>query len=387
MLFSLEALRARHGDSLILHFGDAGQPRFVVIDGGPSGVYRDAFRPRLDQIADHVAPGGQLPIEMVSHIDDDHIRGILDLTNRLIDDKGTVAPPFDVRTLWHNFFDDVLGNDAEELTTGLSQAPGRVASAEGEPATWSGEAEAVVASVPQGRQLRDNARGLGWASNSPFETWVTAPAEGGAKVELDPLTLTVVCPLRPQLEALQRDWNAKLRALKEAKRAKEAAVLAAFLDDSVYNLSSIVCLAECEGKRILLTGDARGDHIIEGLKAAKLLGANDAIELDVLKLPHHGSDRNVDENFFETIRARHYVASGDGEHHNPEVATLRMLTAARDDDEFTLHLTYEDAKDGVGEELKAFFAEQRGAGRDYGLEFRPNDELSLRIDLLDEVTY
>jgi beta-lactamase superfamily II metal-dependent hydrolase len=49
------------------------------------------------------------------------------------------------------------------------------------------------------------------------------------------------------------------------------AEMAAYLDKSVHNLSSIVVLVESQGKRILLTGDGRGDHTLEGLKAAKLL--------------------------------------------------------------------------------------------------------------------
>jgi glyoxylase-like metal-dependent hydrolase (beta-lactamase superfamily II) len=389
MIFSLEALKARHGDSLILHFGDESKPQLVVIDGGPSGVYKEAFRPRLDEVAAKLAPGGQLPIEilMISHIDDDHIRGVLDLSDRLVQDRGLVNPPFDVRTLWHNSFDDLVGDDAEELRTGLEGASGGIASAEGPPSAWVGQAEAVVASVPQGRQLRDNARVLGWTPNDHFATWVTAPEQGGVEVKLGSLTLTVVCPLLPQLEALQHDWSDKLRELKKAKRAKDAAAVAEFLDDSVYNLSSIVCLAECEGRRILLTGDARGDHIMAGLRAAKLLGANDVLDVDILKLPHHGSDRNVTEAFFRTIKADHYVASGNGKFHNPEVATLRMLTTARADDDFELWLTYEDAEDGVGAELKAFFDQQRQAGRKYGVNFRADDALSLRIDLLAPVTY
>src|SRR5262252_3492897 len=44
-----------------------------------------------------------------------------------------------------------------------------------------------------------------------------------------------------------------------------------YSDKSVPNLSSIVCLIEKNGKRVLLTGDARGDKIREGLDNAGLL--------------------------------------------------------------------------------------------------------------------
>ena len=45
--------------------------------------------------------------------------------------------------------------------------------------------------------------------------------------------------------------------------------------------------------------------------------------------------------FFERVPADHYVFSGDGEHGNPERATLQMLLDARGADaNYTIHLTY-----------------------------------------------
>ena len=56
------------------------------------------------------------------------------------------------------------------------------------------------------------------------------------------------------------------------------------------------------------------------------------MHVDVLKVPHHGSSNNLDDDFFERIIADHYVFSGDGEHGNPERETLEMLFKARGDD-------------------------------------------------------
>jgi beta-lactamase superfamily II metal-dependent hydrolase len=101
-------------------------------------------------------------------------------------------------------------------------------------------------------------------------------------------------------------------------------------------------LAELDGKRMLLTGDARGDKILKGLQAVGLLasGSNSKLEIDLLKVPHHGSANNLDNDFFERIIAKHYVFSGNGEHGNPEREALQMLLNARGDDDYTVHLTY-----------------------------------------------
>jgi beta-lactamase superfamily II metal-dependent hydrolase len=395
VIFTLEALRAKHGDSLVLHFGEAGAPRFLVIDGGPSGVYKDALRPRLDQLAARWPDGdGKLAIDvlMVSHMDDDHIRGVLDLTERLIETRATTPLPFRVETLWHNSFGDVIGRAATGIVAStVAAAPASVAAADGEAPPWDGNAQAVVASVPQARKLRDNAQGLGWAPNRPFADLVAAPAAGGHVETFGPLRLTVVGPLQAQVDALREDWERKVRALREAGDATTAAIAAKDLDDSVYNLSSIVCLAELDGKRMLLTGDALGAHVLDGLERAGLMDAGGAIEVDVLKLPHHGSDRNVDDEFFRRIRARHYVISGDGKHDNPEPETLRMISRTRPDeparDDFTIHLTYERFTGPIHAQIDAFLAEERAAGRGYEVLRRADPDLSLRVDLLDAVDY
>jgi len=89
MIFSLEVRRARSGDCLILHFGTPADPGLLLVDGGPAQVYSSFLRPRLDALKSQRQGGEEdtpLPIDavMVSHIDDDHINGILELTRELV---------------------------------------------------------------------------------------------------------------------------------------------------------------------------------------------------------------------------------------------------------------------------------------------------------------
>jgi Metallo-beta-lactamase superfamily len=367
MIFSLEALRAKHGDSLLLHFGDAANPRLIVIDGGPTGVYKDALAPRLDQL--RTERGGTLPIEilMVSHLDSDHVRGVLDFSQALSDDA-TQAAAFPVATIWNNAFEDLAG----------AAAPAEAQPAEVKPA----EVTAAIASVREGRRLRDNGRGLHWKENDHFDGFVMAD-EDGAAVDLDPLRLTIVGPRQAELDALRKEWNKKLEEL-AGPAPTELVHVAEYVDKSIYNLSSIVCLAEAGGKRMLLTGDARGDNVLAGLESAGLLGAGDAtMELDLLKLPHHGSSRNVDADFFRRLPAKHLVVSANGKYGNPDLQTLQYISEARKDDEFTLHLTYEDFEEGVGPKILGFLAAEKAAGRAYEVAYRPTADLSLRVDLLD----
>ncbi len=352
MVFSLEALQAFQGDSLLLHAGD----RLCLIDGGPRSTWETSLRPRLEQLRAARAPGGgplRIDLAMVSHIDDDHIHGLTDLGGAMVELADDHQPqPYELGGLWHNAFDDVLGNRDQELAD--AGAP-------------------VVASVGQGRVLRDQSVRLGWPRNEPFGGLVVAPRE----VPFGDATLTVVAPAAPALADLDAKWEEVV-----SKQAAKTHVTE-YADRSVFNLSSIVVLAEADGKSMLLCGDARGDHVLGGLETAGRLPAGGALALDVLKLPHHGSIRNVEADFFTRLLARHYVISANGRDGNPESATLQAIADSRADDDFTIHLTNHDGQDDLAARLDAFVAARDGAGRAYGIEFRDTAALSLRIDLAD----
>ena len=83
--------------------------------------------------------------------------------------------------------------------------------------------------------------------------------------------MTVAGPMQPELLALQKAHDKWLSEQKKKKKKSPEAALAAFVDKSVPNLSSIVVLAEMEEKSMLLTGDARGDKILEGMKLVGML--------------------------------------------------------------------------------------------------------------------
>jgi beta-lactamase superfamily II metal-dependent hydrolase len=360
MVFSLEALQAFQGDSLLLHAGE----QLVLIDGGPRTTWEQSLRPRLEQLRAARAPGGALRIDlaMVSHIDDDHIHGLTDLGSALVDLDDDQQPlPYEIGGLWHNAFDDIVGNRAEDLRTAALDAP-----ADATPG------RSVIASVGQGRQLRDQAIRLGWARNQPFAGLVAAPRE----VPLGDLKLTVVCPNATALGRLNGEWEAWLA------RHPEAVQVASYADTSVFNLSSIVVLAEAAGKKMLLCGDARGDHVLEGLEAAGAAKAG-VTQLDVLKLPHHGSIRNVEADFFARLPAAHYVISANGRDGNPESATLEAIAASRKDDDFEIHLTNHDGDGDLAQRLDAFVAARDASGRRYRISFRDPAALGLRIDLAD----
>jgi hypothetical protein len=231
------------------------------------------------------------------------------------------------------------------------------------------DAAKVLASIPQGRNLRIDAEFLRWKLNNKFGGGLILASEKSRPKTLNGgLKVTAIGPMQPELNDLQKAHDKWLREQK--KKAKPEAALAAFVDKSIPNLSSIVMLAEAQGKRMLLTGDARGDKILQGLEMVGLLKRGSTMHVDLLKVPHHGSANNMETVFFERVTADHYVFSGDGEHGNPERETLQMLFDARGDAPFVMHFTY--PIEAIDVERKRDWEMQQKKERDKGKTPRKN---------------
>jgi hypothetical protein len=388
-VFTLEALEAAHGDSLILHYGPSTSPRFIVIDGGPKGIFKNSLHPRLEEIRSNRG-GGVLEIRllMVSHIDDDHITGVNELTKMLreVSDDGKQVP-YDILTLWHNSFDDLANKIAASVSSDVD-LPKLLHTAK--PKTADGAA--IIASVAQGRQLRLDADSLGLNVNSGFDDLLIFDKKAAALNMGAKLRFTVLGPRQAELDALEKKWRKEVKALlaKKAKSKKAdvdgvelsaadfQALAAEFVDESIHNLSSVVVLAEFEGKRILLTGDARGDFILESLREAKLL-KNGKLAVDIFKVPHHGSVRNAAAELFDVIVADHYVFSANGRDGNPDPPTFDLIFKARPTGRYHLWLTND-----VAPAVKRIKAKKpKGAT----LHIRKPADRSVRIELAKEIAW
>ena len=376
MLFSLEALKAKYGDALFLHYGTVANPKLVIIDGGPGGVFTGSMKPRLREIAELRGVSLPLPVRlaMVSHIDGDHIQGIIEMVRHVRDSSN---PLVDIGALWHNHFDDFLGTAEIQALGAFGASTSAQASAVGVN-RWD---LAMATGVAQGKRLRDLANQIPIQMNAGTQKlpgFVTA----GDRVNLGSgLTLKVVGPSKDQLQGLQSKWNATLASIASLDPHELRAQIAAFLDDSIQNLSSLVVHVKKGNKTMLLTGDARGDFIDKGLGRARLK-KNGKCKVDILKVPHHGSDRNVTRGFFEKIPAKHYVISGNRDAHhgkNPDVDTIKMITSARGGARYTMHFTHKMKP--ITDEIAR---DRRSNTRRYKVAFPPEGERSVWVDLGDE---
>lgn len=316
-MFKLHAVQAQFGDCLILEFGTAANRRFILIDGGPP----DTFKTDLDPALKSIVKSGKLDLVVLSHIDNDHIVGLLDLLAALEQEKANGEPPrVAIAGILHNSFQKSLDPDGE-----ITQRIQTLMTVAGSAKVAMPLAADAFFGVKEGNQLRILAKKLKVPLNKGFKNDLVILETAKPSYEFGKLTLRVVGPNQANLDALRVEWM-KWLAKAENKMASDPTTMANS-DKSVPNLSSIVLLAECDGKTILLTGDARSDHIVDGLKQAGRL-TNGKLHVDVLKVAHHGSNRNATATFFKTITADTYVISANGKYDNPDYETLKWIVEA-----------------------------------------------------------
>jgi beta-lactamase superfamily II metal-dependent hydrolase len=372
----LEVLQANDGDCLLLHT-DGGD--LILIDGGSAGVYRTVLKKRLEQLRGS-SPKLDLRLVMVSHIDSDHITGIADMLRDLVEKQADEQEArYRIRSLWHNSFDKLAGGHSAATQSSIVGASlGGVA-----PAGLDHDVAAVIASVKQGNDLRSYAKKLAISVNRETGGELVRAPDAGRKVIpiAAGLTFTILGPREAELEALEDSW----KAAKKTGGANEESVAADYLNRTVPNLSSIVVLAEAATvsgiKRLLLTGDAGGDLILEGLESAGLLDSDGRIAVDLLKVQHHGSNHSVDIEFFRRVTAPRYVISGNGRHGIPHRDTLEWLSEARAGKAFDAYLTNRTADNGLTEMFDEFLADEAAGQPLHHWHFREDAALAIPVDL------
>jgi beta-lactamase superfamily II metal-dependent hydrolase len=308
---SIDILPAARGDCLWIECArPVGPPWRLLIDGGMPESW-PLLRDRINRLS---ATGPVVfDLAVVSHIDSDHIGGMLPLF---------AATDLDVS------FKDVWFN-------GLQQLPENN--------------DLRSRSVTEGEQLVELLSGQQGTRKQPWNAWFGGAAvmirgDGAFETIAFPggPTLSLLSPTPRRLASLRKTWTTDLLRLQrgESDGPPEAAVpmplddlatLAAVdtrRDQSVANGSSIAFLLEHGGRRCLLAADAFSSVL--GSALTSLANSRDGrpIELDVFKLPHHCSKGNVTANLLAIAPAQHYIVSTNGDrfHHPDDIALARVVT-------------------------------------------------------------
>ncbi|EGG42059.1 beta-lactamase domain protein [Candidatus Nitrosarchaeum limnium SFB1] len=361
-MLKLHILRANCGDCFILEFAkNSNKSKYILIDGGPKGVFENYLRPFLEEYS-----GIEFELVVATHNDDDHVIGLSRLVETIYSQGFSTHKLAKIKEFWYNSLEATIeSNDYKKnkLTRALEtpKEPDLEFDDKRMEKLFAksmelGEPEFLKRSYKSGLELRDKLKNMNIPINKEFKDELISLDSPNPTRNFDGhLSLEIIGPFQKQLDNLMEKWLKWFK--KYASKLKSRDIRGSLKDNSVPNLSSIMFLAEADGKTILFTGDGLGDHIIQGLRERQIL-TGETMEVDVLKLPHHGSERNISEKFFKTILAKSYVASGNGDYDNPSAKTLIMIAKAAKSlgRKVTIYITYDskdiDDSDKVGKKRK-----------------------------------
>jgi Metallo-beta-lactamase superfamily len=358
----LTVFQSDKGDCLLLTSADQ---KHILVDGGMGSSFTRHAARSLSQLE-------ALDLVYLSHIDQDHIAGIL----RLMDDivtwrvhdlqlasgnthhsvPETPRPP-EVRAIWHNAFHEQIGANARPIADMLAATSTALSAATTSAIKELAEAQqslanSVAEAIRLTRRVGDSQ--LGIPLNQEFGGKLIFVRDGQPVLELGSLTIHVIGPFAEDLRNLRREWNEWLRnnraqlenirrrasedeellGVSEAEHLIRSAIaLAEELGRrgkvTTPNLASLMLFVEEEGKTLLLTGDGHADDILRGLQSQGKLDGSGKIHVNVLKVQHHGSEHNIHRDFCDRVTADHYIFCGNGEHQNPDLRVVELIVRSR----------------------------------------------------------
>lgn len=311
MSFEIEMLPARNGDCLWIEYGDPASPRRILIDCGAFSA-AELLERKLRGIEN--ADDRKFELFVLTHIDSDHISGVLPLFEEL-------PAGVEFRDIWYNGWQQVSAFLGVKQAEAFSQllADRRL--------PWNRAVTPESAKIPRPIAL---AKRGGLPS---FEL------EGGMK-------LTVLSPGPDQMMRLAKEWRKTLAELEPdrflGRRPPPPPVtdVAAFEleplaekrtppDRSAPNGSSIAFLAEFDGRAALFTGDAHADVLASSIRALLTERGVDSgrLQLDAFKLSHHGSTSTLTRELLDLVDCSRYLVPTDGSrfYHPDREAIARVI--------------------------------------------------------------
>ncbi len=314
-MFTIEMLPAKQGDCLWVEYGAPAAPDRILIDGGVVGTY-DILREKILALPELER---RFELIVVSHVDRDHIEGLVKL---LTDETlGLIVDDF-----WFNGYRQIKNEPG--ITFGSLQG------------------EFLSALIQR--------TGLPW--NEAFDGGRVATGDGVASVELPGgMKLTLLSPTPAGLDNMKKAWEKELvgkfepdeweAALEYLAHKRDELVAPTFAagespdvealsqlphgkDTSKANASSIAFLAEYEGTACLFSADATPEVIGESVQKVLAASGQERLPVDALKISHHGGRHNSSRELFELLDCPNYLISSNGTYYgHPHDETIARILA------------------------------------------------------------
>ncbi|MEO1033248.1 MAG: MBL fold metallo-hydrolase [Bacteroidota bacterium] len=349
---TIEMFPAGNGDAVLIDFGS----ELILIDAGFVSTFRNHLKPRLETLHNQ---GKRISKFIVTHIDADHISGAI----AFIKANGSADNPniIGIDDIWFNSYRHLHFEDKEQ------------GDFDGEPPNLSIVSGTESLDPEDDEQLVSHRQGTSFGSQILKNNYSWNKAFGGAAVKadepivfesMDTFRLTLLGPTKEALENLAEKWYNYLKTIyqdsinedaffddafekmmEEMRQAElnrtvldqDALVSASgdwvadyckvwdHEDNSPTNGSSIIFLVEFKGLNMLFLGDAIPGQVENQLE--KLIPEDEfPLQIDVLKVAHHGAWYNNSPQLIDKLRANYYLFSSNGKrHHHPHFETMAWI--------------------------------------------------------------
>ncbi|MDP3799787.1 MAG: AVAST type 1 anti-phage system MBL fold metallo-hydrolase Avs1a [Polaromonas sp.] len=341
-MFRLKMYPANNGDAFLVDAGGT----YILIDAGFASTYQDFIATDLAQLA---KDGSRLDLVVCTHIDADHIGGLLEFLSL----NGTPAKRgIEVDAVWHNSLRSLPASTAtpdsvhDRMVLEAMRRRG-----------FQGVATSSFnpISARQGSSLAKLLRQYGYSWNSGDGT--SCISQGGAPVPLPRnVGVHVIGPKTARLEGLRDLWLREVRKLGYRGSSQpsdliddayemwcatappppvpHATPIAAnnslrladvyTPDPSIPNGSSIALIILTGNTRLLFLGDAWAEDVVDSLKALEPTAA--PIIFDAIKVSHHGSLHNTSVELLSIADSPCFLISSDGSRHgHPDFEVLAEI--------------------------------------------------------------
>lgn len=360
---------AKNGDAFLL----SSEKTHILIDGGYPSTFNHAISDDLHVLA---SQGKSLDLIIVTHIDADHIGGIL----RLLSVNGSATEPaiIPIEQIWHNSLRS-LTSPCEHKIPPEQHTLLQAINQRGHPFSLRDTASGNVPNEISAKQGCSLARlifagGYSWNGGDG-----TMPVSAGTVYTLphNEDIVAVLTPSNARLQDLLALWKKYLQRigyrmpagsgeiiddafeftlehLPEGKEGSSRLISASgkkTLEDtytadlSVTNGSSISAIFDIGGVRLLMLADAWAEDVVTSLKA--LAGQGVSMMFDAIKIAHHGSFHNTSPELLNLVDAPVYFISTDGsKHDHPDSEVLAAIVDRPADFPRTLYFNYATPSSG-----------------------------------------
>ena len=353
----IDMFEAGNGDSFLVKCMGRNNTN-MLIDFGYSSTYKKHVEKHLKYMADQ---NEELDLVVVTHIDQDHISGGI----RFFEDNGPADLPqvIGVKEIWHNSYRHL---EMIETTKPLTEKEKTYIINNSIVVEQNRDGGTKDTSGKQGSRLAANLSYHGYKWNTYFSGQAVSYQKEPIKLN-DEVKITIVTPTSNELEKLKKVWKRELKikfptvelngdaifddaieCISLMKRPRhiqnlikdtsttynlERLACISFPEDiDEINASSITCIVEFNDKKMLFLGDS-----IPSIVEAQLREIFDEtkfpIHFDAIKVAHHGSAKNINNELLDIIDSEHYFISTNGNiYGHPDIETIAKIIVRKTKD-------------------------------------------------------